>query len=79
LKCDGHDTRIVLIADRLHAFLDGHITTAVTLADAARPFELARMRHGQVSAPIGLFQRTPDGVDAMGAMFGDRDKLPSVN
>jgi hypothetical protein len=51
LKWDGHDTRTVLIADRLRAFLDGHITTAVTLADAARPFELARMWHGQVLPP----------------------------
>jgi hypothetical protein len=51
LKCDGHDTRIVLIADRLHAFLDGHITTAVTLAYAARPFELARMSYGKALPP----------------------------
>jgi hypothetical protein len=40
-----------LIADRLRAFLDGHIATAVTLADAARPFELAWMWHGQVLPP----------------------------
>jgi hypothetical protein len=79
LKCDGHDTWTVLIADRLRAFPERTHRHRVTLADAARPFELARMRHGQVLAPIGLFQRTPDGVDAMGAMFGDRDKLPSVN
>jgi hypothetical protein len=45
---DGQDNWTVLIADRLRAFLDGHITTAVTLAGAARPFELARMWHGQV-------------------------------
>jgi hypothetical protein len=48
LMSDGHDTWTVLIADRLRAFLGGHIATAVTLADAARPFELARMWHGQI-------------------------------
>jgi hypothetical protein len=51
LMSDGHDTWTVLIADRLRAFLDGHIATAVTLADAARPFELAWMWHGQVLPP----------------------------